>query len=594
MGNKLFSFIKAIKYCLKLSWSTSRLYFSMRSFVLVAYAIIPFISLNATKLFIDSLQNVSESNTMSTLILLLIIIVFTSVMLHIINLANAYLQSVHDDLVDYKISEMLMKKTLDVDIEFFDSPDYLNTLQSIMIDSRSLVSIIWGILNGISSLISLSISILMIGPYNWMYALVIVLASIPSAILSKQFSQTLYNWRLSNLHEERQKSYLQLLTRDKAYASEIRIFNLNDFILSRYKVFWEYCFKGKKRIQGKKLIYTIPALILPELAVLFFLFSITQGIIEGTYSIGDFTLFLGLFTSLINATITVIRDFSSVYEDKLKIETLNKFFNYKNCIENTGKLDLQVINSIEFKNVSFRYPKTEKYILKNISFKIKKNQRVCIIGANGSGKSTLLKLMLRFYDVSDGEILINCKNIQEYNLLSLRQAFSISFQDYVSYAFTLRDNIRMSSIQNKEWTDADAYRALDLVGATSLLEKMPDGLNTYLHKIFNVDGYEASGGEYQKIALARAINRSCSILVLDEPTASLDPVSEYNLYNNLKDKIIEKTLIFTSHRLSAVHLSDTIILIEDGEIKEQGRHEELMDLNNKYADLYRLQANTYN
>lgn len=303
---------------------------------------------------------------------------------------------------------------------------------------------------------------------------------------------------------------------------------------------------------------------------------------------------LGLFTSLIAATYTVIETFSSVYEDKLKIDTIEKFSKYEEEENRCGELEVNDNIKIEFKNVSFKYPMSEKYVLQNFSLEIKQGDRICILGVNGSGKSTVIKLLLRFYDVDEGEILINSKNIKEYDVCNLRSVFSVVFQDYINYSFTLRDNIKITDLENAEWTDEDAIKALHIVDADNILKKLPEGLDTYIQKIFDRNGYEPSGGEQQKIALARAVNRRCKVMILDEPTAAIDPESECNLLNNLKHELYGKTLIFTSHRLSAVHLADKIVLLENGQVKEEGSHKELLELNKEYARLYRLQMNTYN
>jgi ABC-type multidrug transport system fused ATPase/permease subunit len=198
-------------------------------------------------------------------------------------------------------------------------------------------------------------------------------------------------------------------------------------------------------------------------------------------------------------------------------------------------------------------------------------------------------VLLRFYDVTSGEILINSKNIESYTIDSLRKAFSVMFQNYTAYALTLRENIQLSDLDKANWSDQDALKALDIVNAENLLHKLKFGLDTHIYRIFSKDGYEPSGGENQKIALARAVNRHCYALILDEPSASLDPESEYKLYNNLRNEFADKMIIFTSHRLFAARLADKIIMLDNGRIIEQGTHDELMKLNKEYARLYNLQ-----
>ena len=445
-------------------------------------------------------------------------------------------------------------------IEFYDSPEYLNTLQAVMTDFFSLNEITWNIFYGMSGICSLIIAAGMIGRYQWSYAIVLLIFSIPSAVLNQKFSKKAYKLRLNNMPYERQQSYMYSVASDRYFAFDIRLHNLCDFFMNRYKKFWSICFKDRKQLKKKQLICIFPTYVIPEIIIFLFMSRIVKSILNGDSSVGDFSLYIGLFTSLIAATYTVIETFSSVYEDKLKIDTIEKFSKYEEEENRCGELE----------------------------------DRICILGVNGSGKSTVIKLLLRFYDVDEGEILINSKNIKEYDVCNLRSVFSVVFQDYINYSFTLRDNIKITDLENAEWTDEDAIKALHIVDADNILKKLPEGLDTYIQKIFDRNGYEPSGGEQQKIALARAVNRRCKVMILDEPTAAIDPESECNLLNNLKHELYGKTLIFTSHRLSAVHLADKIVLLENGQVKEEGSHKELLELNKEYARLYRLQMNTYN
>lgn len=593
MQLKLKSFFNAMAFCMSLAWKTSKHYTIGRCTLLILSTCTPYISMFLNKILIDSLTIINEKNYFSILFIL-ILVMLMAIITKLFSKLSAYYQNIHSDLLEHEIEKMVMKKTMKTNIEFYDSPEYLNTLQAVMTDFFSLNEITWNIFYGMSGICSLIIAAGMIGRYQWSYAIVLLIFSIPSAVLNQKFSKKAYKLRLNNMPYERQQSYMYSVASDRYFAFDIRLHNLCDFFMNRYKKFWSICFKDRKQLKKKQLICIFPTYVIPEIIIFLFMSRIVKSILNGDSSVGDFSLYIGLFTSLIAATYTVIETFSSVYEDKLKIDTIEKFSKYEEEENRCGELEVNDNIKIEFKNVSFKYPMSEKYVLQNFSLEIKQGDRICILGVNGSGKSTVIKLLLRFYDVDEGEILINSKNIKEYDVCNLRSVFSIVFQDYINYSFTLRDNIKITDLENAEWTDEDAIKALHIVDADNILKKLPEGLDTYIQKIFDRNGYEPSGGEQQKIALARAVNRRCKVMILDEPTAAIDPESECNLLNNLKHELYGKTLIFTSHRLSAVHLADKIVLLENGQVKEEGSHKELLELNKEYARLYRLQMNTYN
>lgn len=249
--------------------------------------------------------------------------------------------------------------------------------------------------------------------------------------------------------------------------------------------------------------------------------------------------------------------------------------------------------SLEFRNVSFSYDGSEKYALKNISFKITKNQTVALVGHNGAGKSTLVKLILRFYDTTQGEILYNGINIKEYTLSSLRSRFSAVYQDYKVFALDIFENILCKEITDKN----EEEKVISAEKASGIYEKvcmLPDREKTVLTREFDEKGIGLSGGEQQKIAIARIFYKDCPYIILDEPSANLDPVAEYELNLAISRYCHDKTVIFISHRLSTTRHTDKIFMMENGNITESGTHDELMQLNGKYAEIFNLQAGKYN
>jgi len=245
---------------------------------------------------------------------------------------------------------------------------------------------------------------------------------------------------------------------------------------------------------------------------------------------------------------------------------------------------------IEFKNVSFKYPGSEKYALKNLSMKLNIGQRLAVVGMNGSGKTTMIKLLCRLYDPTEGEITLNGINIMEYDYDQYLAIFGVVFQDFELLPFTLGQNVAASV----EFDETSVLKNLELAGFNNKLEKMPNGLNTYLYKNFEEEGIEVSGGEAQKIALARAMYKNAPFIILDEPTAALDPIAEYEIYSTFNEIVGDKTAVYISHRLSSCKFCDDIVVFHEGELVQRGNHDTLVESQKgKYRELWDAQAQYY-
>ena len=319
MQLKLKSFFNAMAFCMSLAWKTSKHYTIGRCTLLILSTCTPYISMFLNKILIDSLTIINEKNYFSILFIL-ILVMLMAIITKLFSKLSAYYQNIHSDLLEHEIEKMVMKKTMKTNIEFYDSPEYLNTLQAVMTDFFSLNEITWNIFYGMSGICSLIIAAGMIGRYQWSYAIVLLIFSIPSAVLNQKFSKKAYKLRLNNMPYERQQSYMYSVASDRYFAFDIRLHNLCDFFMNRYKKFWSICFKDRKQLKKKQLICIFPTYVIPEIIIFLFMSRIVKSILNGDSSVGDFSLYIGLFTSLIAATYTVIETFSSVYEDKLKID----------------------------------------------------------------------------------------------------------------------------------------------------------------------------------------------------------------------------------------------------------------------------------
>jgi ATP-binding cassette subfamily B protein len=274
----------------------------------------------------------------------------------------------------------------------------------------------------------------------------------------------------------------------------------------------------------------------------------------------------------------------------LYFQNLRDFFEYESTVK-AGEKEAGEFESIEFKNVSFKYPNTDKYSLQNLNLKINKGETVAVVGVNGAGKTTFVKLLLRFYDVTDGEILYNGVNIKEYDLDSLRSKFATVFQDYKTFALSVNENVICHECSDEEKEIAE--NALKQSGVWDKIKTLPNGADTVLTREFDDKGAGLSGGESQKTAVARMFARDFDIAILDEPSSALDPIAEYNMYENLIKATENKTVIYISHRLSSAVLSDRIIVLGGGTVIEAGSHNDLLAQGGEYARMFTLQASSY-
>jgi ABC-type multidrug transport system fused ATPase/permease subunit len=287
---------------------------------------------------------------------------------------------------------------------------------------------------------------------------------------------------------------------------------------------------------------------------------------------------------------------ASVYEGTLFIDNLIGFMKVEPTIvpsvDEPQRVEHGGAHTIEFRNVSFRYPGTKRDVLKNINLTIRPGETAVLVGLNGAGKTTFIKLLTRLYDPTEGDIFLDGRNLREYDVKDLYSMFGIIFQDFGKYAVSVRDNISFGNIRGEHVHD-DIEAAAKAANADEFIKNLPNGYDTALMRIFETDGLELSIGQWQKLAIARAFYSHSDVLILDEPTASLDPIAEQEIFNQFDELRRDKTTIFVSHRLSSAVLSDNIFVISDGTVKESGNHKELMELNGIYSNMFTLQAESY-
>lgn len=591
---KLFSeFMATVGYCIKISWQSSRLYTAVR---LLGKMITPILGIITAFLLKYIINLLSGAYVVADNRLALIVLLGTSVMISIVTAVIrkliSYAEGMHNDILERYITMGMMDKALNTDLEMFDNPTFYDKFTSVRRDSYATTYILWNILDCVSSFVAFAGAFMVLCSSNWLYGIIMVAAAFPSAIVSQKYTKILYQLGLTQVNDERKKGYFYEVASNKMYPQDVRLFKLGNMLKQRYSDMWGNIFSAKKRKIKSRTILTTLLEILPELVIGFITIDISFKVLGASATVGDYSLYTGLLGQLLSAIFMLTNSAVNIYENKLKIDNVKSFDGIKNRVQDSGKVELKSVDTIEFSHVYFSYPQTDKQVLIDLNFAVNKGEKLAVVGVNGAGKTTLIKLLLRFYDVDSGAVRINNIDIREYTVDSLHKCFSCYFQNTPNYGFTVRENITIADLQRK-YSDTEVLDALDNSDADGILAKADNGLDTYLTRYFDDNGMELSGGQNQKIALARTFYRNSSAIILDEPSSNLDPEAEHRLFESLQKLCDNKTTIFTSHRLSNIVLADRIVVIENGQVVEIGTKEELLKNPKRFAVLYQYQAEKF-
>lgn len=400
-----------------------------------------------------------------------------------------------------------------------------------------------------------------------------------------------YGLRDKLSHEERRKDYYYNTTHDFGYGKDIRIYNFKDRILNNYSKEISNYIDIFKKIKNKEYALGFVGLLTLLISNVLTYGIIVYKTVKGM-SIADFSMYIVAISNLSLLLKTFADDISLVKNEGQYVNDFFKFMDMDLGEKGGSKSRIKGDTlEIEFKNVSFKYPNTDKYIFRNLNFKINKGERLAIVGINGAGKSTLVKLMTGLFDVTEGDILINGIHIKEFNKKELFSMFSVVFQDVNVLAFSIKENVACASDKIDE---KRVNRALSRVGLYEKVKGFPKGMDQMMLKVIESDGTEFSGGESQKLAIARALYKDGNMVIMDEPTAALDALAEAEIYENFGELIKGKTAVYISHRLASTKFCDKIALFDNDGLKEYGSHEELMDKKGSYYNMFVIQGKYYN
>lgn len=509
--------------------------------------------------------------------------------------ARNYAEHILHAQINLEMNSRIIRKALELDLAHFENAEYYDKLENARreADWRSLQIVNNGffLIQNVITLLSYSALLLRFSP--WL-ALILFGATIPAFIVQNRLSELRFrvlSWRAP---ESRRLSYLEYLLTNLDAVKEVKLFGLGEPLLQRYSTLFNSFLEEDRAIARKRSLTSLGWGLLTSLSFYMAYAWIVLRAVTSAITLGDMTLYLGVFRGSQGMFQGILGGINQLYENGLFMSNLFAFLALEpQMVASSRSLPApsKFRQGIEFRNVSFRYAGQETWALRNINLTIRPGEKIALVGLNGAGKTTLIKLLTRLYDPTEGQILVDGIDLREYDLNSWRNQIGVIFQDFVRYHLSAGENIGLGQVEALGDLPRIAQAAAKS-GADEIIARLPEGYETTLGRWF-WRGRELSGGEWQKMALARAFMRDCELLVLDEPTAALDAENELRIFQQFRALIADKTAILISHRFSTVRMADRIFVIEQGEIAEQGSHEELLAQGGTYARLFTLQAESY-
>ncbi len=509
---------------------------------------------------------------------------------------NLYLQKMFVTFQEYFLT-LIYKQAISCDLACYENPKFYDKFTRANTELiKRLGRIIENIAFVVSTIVSAAVCVVITARWEPIIIPVVIGVGIASTIIEKKRAALRFECVKETTPHQRRTEYVKRTVYLQDYAKEMRLGEIFFPLLGHFEEAVRDWIDITKKYYGKISVLRCVRGLIMSLGA----FLGTRGIVayrylvDNAYSLTDMITVMNAATNFQSYISSFSWHLSDMMDNSVYIQNLREFLEYKPEItENeNGKIPASGANRLTLNNVSFTYHGAEKPVLKNISIDIPPKTKIALVGHNGAGKSTLVKLLMRLYDVSEGEILLDGVNIKDYKLSEYRRKFGTIFQDFKIFATTVTENVLLHPPAD----EADREKAKIAVMESGLwdkIETLPNGMETHLTKEFDDNGALMSGGEFQKIAVARVFARDSSIAILDEPSSALDPISEYEMFNNMMIACADKTVIFISHRLSSAVMADKIYLLEQGEIVEEGSHAELMELGGKYAEMFAMQAEKY-
>ena len=552
------------------------------------------------KLVIDMIEQQASSpdKDIKPLLYLTLITSAAELLFMWLNTVSSMKMSVGFTYVRLMIIKERIAKTLGMEYEALETPEMLDRLQK----AKRATAGDWQGVQGMMTymqvmgvqIISVTIAVAIMTTFNPWIILIIVVLSFAQFLffdyIRKKDKKEMWDAMMPHW---RKLEYMENVTTDFSYAKDIRLFGMQKYLAKKQIDVYDEELRHWIKSRQYWIYNTIFAHGISLLRQLIIIGWLVYSVVFNGLSIGNFTLYTASAAAFSNAINEILQALSALRERSAHTDDYRSFMDIPSADDKAQTIPIPPADkyTFEFKNVSFKYRGQEKYALKNVNLTLHAGEKLAVVGLNGAGKSTFIKLLLRLYDVTEGCILMNGTDIRKFDRKEYYELFAPAFQDVMVFAFPVAENVSMKEPFNTD--KAEAEKMLRLAGLGDKLDKLEKGVDTELLKVLYDDGVDLSGGEKQKLALARALYKKSKIIVLDEPTAALDALAEFRLYQSFNELVGDRTAVYISHRLSSTRFCDRVAMFKDGEMVEIGTHDSLMEADGAYADMFRVQAQYY-
>lgn len=585
-----FTSLAYISAALNFVWQSSRKWTILLIISQLLQAILPLINLYLIKLIVDEATESQGAEAFNEILYYIVAFGMVKWVQSLIQNYQLLISETQQQLVSDYMSNLIIDKAISLDLSYYENSKYHDTFhqaqRQAMYRPVQILRALTDFLRTTFLLISIAGLLIFL---HWGIAIVLIFFALPIAAVKWYYSKKLYEWESKRTHLEREAHYLnEVLTAD-TYAKEVRIFALGEilkqnFIAVRKALFQEKYRIGRQRVSSGILAHTFEILAL----------TATYGFIvwrtfRGNITVGDLVMYFQAFQQGQAAIQQALASMVNIYNNRLfltHIFDLLKVSSRLQIVEKTVPLP-SLSHAVQLQNVQFQYPETERQVLKDINLEFKKGQVIALVGENGSGKTSLVKLLCRLYDPTAGHITWDGINIKHVDVSELRQRISVIYQDFAKYHFTLDRNIRIGELA-LALNEEKRQMSIEKSGASDMVNNLPKGFEQQLGRKFK-NGTELSGGQWQKVALARAFYKNAEIIILDEPSSAIDPLAEAAIFEHFREIAKDKILILVTHRLYNLKIADQIVVLQMGKIVEQGTHAELLERQGLYTSMFKKQ-----
>ncbi len=591
---------------LRLVWAASPVLLSLNLLLRLVRAFVPVAMLWVGKLIVDEVVRVAATDAgllggleawggaLEPLAWLLAIELGLAVLSDVLGRGAALCDSLLGDLFTNETSVRLMRHAARLDLAHFEDAEFYDKLERARRQTTSRLVLLSQIFGQAQSAITVATLAVGLAAYAPMLLLLLVLALLPAFLGEAHFNAQSYSLAYSWTPERRELDYLRWLGASDEPAKEVKVFGLSGYLADRYQTLADAYYRANRSLATRRAAWGTLLASVGTLGYYAAYAVIVYRTASGAFTIGDLTFLAGSFARTRGLLEQMLASFSTVSGQALYLADLFDFFEIEPRVASrpdARPVPEPMLTGFRFENVGFRYPGSEAWAVRGLSFELRAGEALALVGENGAGKTTLVKLLARLYDPDEGRILLDGVDLREYDLDSLRATVGVIFQDFVRYHLSASENIAVGRIDQRNdrpRIQTAAQRSL----ADSVIDALPEGYDQTLGKRFS-SGVDLSGGQWQKVALGRAYMRDAQLLILDEPTAALDARAEYEVFERFKDLTQGKSAVLISHRFSTVRMADRILVLDGGRVAEVGTHAELLAAGGRYAELFELQAQGY-